>query len=57
MPSLRVQDMTDAQRIHALRSLVGVLTSAIKIVNQTHYMDPPAVVRTALMAAKMGENL
>lgn len=59
--------MTDAQRIHALRSLVGVLTSALKIVRQTHYTSPPmpeftpdktsGVVSTALMAADLGKNL
>jgi hypothetical protein len=59
--------MTDEQRITALRSLVKVLTSAIKIVRQTHYADPPmpeftpertrGVVETAIAAAKLGENL
>lgn len=59
--------MTDAQRIHALRSLVRVLTSALKIVRQTHYTEPPMpeftpartrdVVETALFAARTGETL
>lgn len=59
--------MTDAQRIHALRSLVGVLTSALNIVKQTHYTTPPlpqftpeqtkGVVETALLCAKGGDTL
>jgi hypothetical protein len=59
--------MTDAQRIHALRSLIKVLTSALRIVKQTHYSDPPmaeftpdktkTVVETALMAARAGDAL
>ncbi len=59
--------MTDAQRIQALRSLVAVLTSALRIVKQTHYTDPPlseftrdktkGVVETALICAKGGEAL
>lgn len=59
--------MTDQQRIHAMRSLIGVLTSALKIVKQTHYSDPPmpeftpektkGVIETALWAARAGETL
>ena len=59
--------MTDAQRINAMRSLIKVLTSALKIVRQTHYANPPmpeftpdktkGVVETALWAARAGENL
>jgi hypothetical protein len=59
--------MTDQQRINALRSLVGVLTSALKIVRQTHYTNPPmseftpaktkGVVETALITARAGESL
>jgi hypothetical protein len=58
--------MTDAQRIHALRSLVSVLTSALKIVKQTHYSGPSeeftpektrGVVETAIICAQAGETL
>lgn len=57
--------MTDAQRIRAMRSLIGVLTSALKIVRQTHYEKMPGftpektkgVVESAIAAAKLGEML
>ncbi len=64
---------TDAQRIHALKSLVGVLTSALEIVKQTHYSDqtrtdaPPVpgftpartkeVVETALICANSVDSI
>jgi len=59
--------MTDAQRIHALKSLIGVLTSALKIVKQTYYTNPPmeeftplktkGVVETALICARTVDTL
>ena len=59
--------MTDAQRIHALKSLVKVLTSALTIVKQTHYINPPkdeftplktkGVVETALICARTVDTL
>ena len=57
--------MTDQQRIAALRSLIGVLTSALKIVKQTHYDNASGftaektrgVVESALVCAKLGDAL
>lgn len=58
--------MTDAQRVETLKSLIQVLTSALKIVKQTHYSGPShgftpektkAVVDTALICAKAGEAI
>lgn len=59
--------MTDAQRIYALRSLIKVLTGALKIVKMTHYTDPrleiftpektKVVVESALICAAEGEFL
>jgi hypothetical protein len=59
--------MTDEKNVAAMRSLIQVLTSALRIVRQTHYADPPMpeftpektrrVVETALKAAALGENL
>ena len=58
---------SDAQRIHALKSLVGVLTSALKIVKQTNYTDPPMagftpertkdVVETAIICAQAVDKI